>query len=112
MDLFAGTSVTDLERAVEWYTRFLGEEPSFRPNDSEAVWQLAEHRFLYVEVRPEHAGHGLVTVFLADLDGVAAEVSQRGIEPVSRETYGNGVRKFTYRDPDENEIGYGGAPLD
>jgi hypothetical protein len=25
-------------------------------------------------------------------------------------TYANGVRKATYRDPDGNEIGFGGAP--
>lgn len=36
----------------------------------------------------------------------------RGIEPEERETYENGVRKVTYRDPDGNEIGYGGAPVD
>ena len=34
----------------------------------------------------------------------------RGIEPASQETYGNGVRKVIYRDPDGNEIGFGGAP--
>lgn len=34
----------------------------------------------------------------------------RGIEPVKRETYSNGVRKATYRDLDGNEIGYGGSP--
>jgi hypothetical protein len=30
---------------------------------------------------------------------------------VERETNSNGVRKTTYRDPDGNEIGFGGAPL-
>jgi hypothetical protein len=30
---------------------------------------------------------------------------------VTRETYSNGVRKITYRDPDGNEIGFGGGPL-
>jgi hypothetical protein len=34
----------------------------------------------------------------------------RGIEPAETETYANGVPKLTYRDPDGNEIGYGGAP--
>jgi hypothetical protein len=27
-----------------------------------------------------------------------------------REAYANGVRKATFRDPDGNEIGFGGAP--
>ena len=39
------------------------------------------------------------------------EHRRRGIEPASQETYGNGVLKVIYRDPDGNEIGFGGAPL-
>ncbi|MHA6761628.1 hypothetical protein [Streptacidiphilus sp. PAMC 29251] len=38
-------------------------------------------------------------------------IADRGIGPVQRETYPNGMRKARYRDPDGNEIGYGGAPL-
>jgi len=30
----------------------------------------------------------------------------------ARQTYGNGVRKVIYRDPDGNELGFGGAPRD
>ena len=33
-------------------------------------------------------------------------------EPDERETYSNGVRKVLYRDPDGNELGFGGAPID
>jgi hypothetical protein len=29
-----------------------------------------------------------------------------------RETYSNGVCKVLYRDPDGNELGFGGAPVD
>ena len=36
----------------------------------------------------------------------------RGVDPAERETYGNGVRKVIYRDPDGNEVGFGGAPAD
>lgn len=39
-----------------------------------------------------------------------AGISARGLEPALRETYGNGVRKVTYRDPEGNEIGFGGGP--
>ena len=77
---------------------------------TEAVWELAEHRFLYIDVRPEHAGHAMTTIFVADLDALVAQIAGRGLDPVERETYANGVRKITYRDPDGNEIGFGGAP--
>jgi hypothetical protein len=48
-------------------------------------------------------------MFVDDLDERVEGISARGIEPTSRETYGNGVRKVIYRDPDGNEIGLGGA---
>jgi catechol 2,3-dioxygenase-like lactoylglutathione lyase family enzyme len=110
VDLFAGLPVSDYRRALAWYESLLGCEPAFRPNESEAVWELAEHRYLYIEALPERAGHALHTVFVDDLDVRVASISSRGIEPASRETYENGVRKVIYRDPDGNEIGFGGPP--
>jgi catechol 2,3-dioxygenase-like lactoylglutathione lyase family enzyme len=111
VDLFAGIPVADYEQARGWYQRLLGSAPSFLPNDKEAVWELAEHLFLFIEVRPGHAGHAMHTVFVDDLDERVEEILGRGIEPAERETYSNGVRKVTYRDPDGNEIGFGGPPL-
>lgn len=51
------------------------------------------------------------TIFVDDLDALVAQMAERGLDPVKRETYPNGVRKITYRDPDGNEIGFGGAQL-
>jgi predicted enzyme related to lactoylglutathione lyase len=110
VDLFAGIPVREHERAVAWYGRLFGAEPAFLPNDVEAVWELAEHRYVYTEVRPEHAGHARHTLFVDDLDERVAAIAGRGLEPALRETYGNGVRKVTYRDPDGNEVGLGGGP--
>jgi predicted enzyme related to lactoylglutathione lyase len=112
VDLFAGVPVSDYARAVAWYERLFGSGPAFLPNDVEAVWELAEHRYVFIEVRPEHAGHALHTVFVDDLDARVGAIARRGIEPAERETYPNGVRKVTYRDPDGNEIGFGGGPAD
>jgi predicted enzyme related to lactoylglutathione lyase len=109
VDLFAGIPVGDYERALAWYERLLGSGPSFLPNDTEAVWELAEHRYVFIEVRPEHAGHAMHTLFVDDFDARVHGIAERGIEPAERETYSNGVRKATYRDPDGNEIGLGGA---
>jgi catechol 2,3-dioxygenase-like lactoylglutathione lyase family enzyme len=109
LDLFAGIPVTDLARAKDWYARLLGSSPAFLPNDVEAVWEVAEHRYLYVELLPEHAGHARHTLFVDDLDARVEQMAARGLEPAQRETYDNGVRKITYRDPDGNEIGFGGA---
>jgi hypothetical protein len=111
LDLFEGILVTDYAAALEWYEQLLGSPPAFLPNDVEAVWELAEHRFVYIEHLPEHAGHARNTLFVDNLDALVAQITERGLEPVTRETYSNGVRKITYRDPDGNEIGFGGAPL-
>ncbi|MDG4826310.1 VOC family protein [Asanoa sp. WMMD1127] len=109
VDLFAGISVQDLKAALPWYERLFGGPPAFLPNDVEAVWEVAEHRFVYIEQRPGHAGHALTTLFVEDLAQRVAGLAERGLEPAEDETYENGVRKVTYRDPEGNEIGFGGA---
>ena len=111
LDLFAGIPVRDYTAAVAWYERLLGAAPSFLPNDTEAVWELADHRYVYIDVRPEHAGHAMHTLFVGDFDARISQIAERGLEPAERETYANGVRKATFRDPDGNEIGFGGAPV-
>ncbi len=50
------------------------------------------------------------TLFVGDFDARISQIAERGLEPAERETYANGVRKATFRDPDGNEIGSGGAP--
>lgn len=110
VDLFAGIPVRDFAASRAWYERLLGAEPAFLPHATEAVWELDEHRYLYVVEVPERAGHAVHTLFVDDLEDRIAAIGRRGIEPAEDETYDNGVRKVTYRDPDGNETGFGGAP--
>jgi catechol 2,3-dioxygenase-like lactoylglutathione lyase family enzyme len=112
LDLFAGIPVTDYATALQWYERLLGFPPTFFPHDTEAVWELAEHRYVYIVQQPEHAGHAMHTLFVDDFDALVAQIGKLGLDPVKQETYSTGVRKTTYRDPDGNEIGFGGAPLE
>ncbi len=111
VDLYAGISVTDYTAALAWYERLLGRPPTFVPNETEAVWDLAEHRSVFIEERPEHAGHARHTIIVDDLDALVAQIGDRGLMPAKQETYSNGVRKAAYRDPDGNEVGFGGLPL-
>ena len=112
LELFAGNRVSDFESAKSWYGRLLGAEPSFLPQATEAVWELAEHRWLFILEDAENAGRALHTIFVDDLDALDAEIASRGIEPAERVTYSNGVRKVIYRDADGNEIGFGGSPVE
>jgi glyoxalase/bleomycin resistance protein/dioxygenase superfamily protein len=109
VDLFAGVPVNDFQSALAWYQRLLGDEPAFLPHPTEAVWELAEHRYLYIVEQPQRAGHAVHTIFVDDLDRRVADISARGIEPASTEEYENGVRKVSYRDADGNEVSFGGA---
>jgi predicted enzyme related to lactoylglutathione lyase len=111
LDLYAGIPVANYAAALEWYEQLLGSPPTFVASDTEVVWELAEHRSVAIEHRPEHAGHAMHTIFVDDLDALVAQIAARGLNPIERETYSNGVRKATYRDPDGNKIGFGGAPL-
>jgi catechol 2,3-dioxygenase-like lactoylglutathione lyase family enzyme len=111
LHLYAGLRVRDFQEARAWYEGLLGE-PSFFAHPTEAVWTLAEDRSVYIEEHAESPGNGELTIFVDDLDAWVAAIASRGLEPDERETYSNGVRKATYRDPDGNEIGFGGAPLE
>jgi len=92
------------------YERLLGSEPAFLPHETEAVWELDEHRYLYIVEDAENPGGARITIMVDDLDARVAAIAARAIEPDERETYSNGVRKALYRDADGNEIGFGGLP--
>jgi catechol 2,3-dioxygenase-like lactoylglutathione lyase family enzyme len=108
LHLFAGVRVRDFQSARAWYERLLGE-PSFFPHETEAVWTLAEDRSVYIVEQADSAGSCVLTIFVDDLDGQVAAIAGRGLEPAESVTYPNGVRKALYRDPDGNELGFGGA---
>jgi catechol 2,3-dioxygenase-like lactoylglutathione lyase family enzyme len=110
LDLYAGIPVADLVAAVSWYERLLGAPPTSRPYDTEAVWELAERRYLFVWQQSEHVGHAQHLLFVDNLDALVARIAKRGLDPAKRETYSNGVSRIAYRDPDGNEIAFCGDP--
>jgi hypothetical protein len=86
MDLFAGIPVRVYNAAVAWYERLLGAGPSFQPHDTQAVWELADHPCVYIDVRPEHAGHKMHTLFVGEFDSRISQIAERGLEPSARPT--------------------------
>ena len=110
LHLFAGLRVRDFQAARAWYERLLGE-PSFFPNATEAVWTVADDRSVFIKEHADGAGKSELTIFVDDLDAHVAGIAARGLEPDERLPSSNGVRKTLYRDPDGNELGFGGAPL-
>jgi len=108
--LFAGIRVSDFAAARSWYERLLGAEPSFLPHATEAVWELGEHRYLYILGDPDSPGNALITVLVDELDELVEQIAGRGIEPDERVTLGSGARKAIYRDRDGNEVSFGEVP--
>ncbi len=83
---------------------------AFFPQAGEALWQIAEHAWIYVVADTERAGKALLTILVEDLDDQVAQLAERGLEPARQKAYADGMRKITYRDSDGNAIGFGGAP--
>jgi catechol 2,3-dioxygenase-like lactoylglutathione lyase family enzyme len=109
-ELFAGIPVSNFQTSLEWYERLLGCPPLFFPNDVEAVWAIAEHRWIYIIVEPERAGGSIQTIICTDLERLIEEIAARGLNFSKEETPAEGVRKVMYYDPDGNEIGFGRVP--
>ena len=105
--VFAGVPVRDYPSAVKWYELLLGAEASFYPTEVEAVWQLAEDRYVYIVEDQERAGGAVCMIWVDDPVAEAAKIAERGLEPVEIEKYDT-VWKYVFHDADGNEIGVGG----
>lgn len=100
---FTGIPVTDIDVAVDWYTRLVGRPPDLIPNEDEAAWQLTDSAWIYVEVDGGRAGTGLHALMVDALDAFVAEIGGRGLE-VSLEKTGDGLRFALITDPYGNQL--------
>ena len=71
-------------------------EPTFYPNDVEAVWQLAEDRYVYIIQDANRAGGAVSMIWVDDPIAEVARIAERGLEPVaSRSTMESGSTSST-----------------
>ena len=110
-DLFAGVPVSDLDAGIDWYTRFFGRPPD-RLAGTEALWEIEEHAWLFIEPSRKLAGAGRITLAVTGLDGLLEGLAARGIDHGAIETYSNGVRHVKIPDPDGNAIAFAEPPDD
>lgn len=111
-EIFAGIPVRDFQQALDWYQRLFGCPPAFFPNQVEAVWALADHRWIYIIVDPDRAGGAVQTLICDDLERVIEDIAHRGITFAEEERPAEGVRKVMYHDPDGNEVGIGSISIE
>jgi catechol 2,3-dioxygenase-like lactoylglutathione lyase family enzyme len=101
--LLAQMTVSDLDRAVDWYERFFGREPDARPMDGLVEWHLADAFGVQVWLDPERAGRSAMVLDESDLDGRASELDAAGL-PYEGPQEVTASRILQLTDPDGNRI--------
>ncbi|GAB2622445.1 VOC family protein [Pseudactinotalea suaedae] len=101
--VLAHCTVTDLERAEDWYTRLLGRGPDARPMPGLLEWRLGEGFGMQVWSEPDRAGDSCAVLEIVDLDATAARLTAAGLEHDGPQP-GGGARILQLTDPDGNRI--------
>ena len=101
---FTGVPVSRLAAGRDFFERVLGRAADVEVAANEVMWCLSERAWLYVVADPGRAGHGLVSLSVADLDAALGELASRDVVPVRTEVVGDAGRKATLLDPDGNSV--------
>lgn len=101
--VLAQSTVTDLERAVAWYSTLFGRAPDSRPMAGLVEWRFGDRFGVQVWADPDRAGRSSMVLDDTDLDALAsrlgdAGVEHSGIQPVTSS------RILQLEDPDGNTV--------
>lgn len=97
-------AVAELEPSIAWYSRLFGRGPDMRPNEPEAVWQLAGTASFYIVTDADRAGRSKLTLIVDDLQRHVAELAELGLSTPAVETVPGVFHKAVMADPEGNEI--------
>lgn len=106
--VLANCTVTDLDRAEEWYARLFDRGPDARPMSGLIEWHLGDTFGVQVWSEPDLAGQSSVVLDETDLDAAAARLSAVGIGHGDPQP-GGGARILQLTDPDGNRVVLTGA---
>lgn len=104
--LFAAIPVADFEAAIPWYERVFGRPADIVVNENEVMWHLTDGGWLYVLRDAVNAGHGVVTLAVADLSKTLAEMESRGIPSPAIETIADAGIKARVVDAEGNTLAF------
>lgn len=107
--LYCGLPVRDRAAALEWYETFFGR-PADEIVGTEALWEIRDPAWVYVDEHPDRAGGAMLTVEVDDLDEVLKRLTEHRIAHEPVETYADGVRHVTVVDPDGNRLSLAAPP--
>jgi predicted enzyme related to lactoylglutathione lyase len=106
--VLAHCTVTNLDRAEEWYTRLFDREPDDRPMPGLLEWHLGDTFGLQVWSESDRAGQSSVVLDETDLDAAAARLTAAGLDHGGLQS-GGGARILQLTDPDGNRVVITGA---
>src|SRR5438046_2877263 len=78
--LLAQMTVSDLDRAVGWYTRLFGRDLDARPMAGLVEWHLSDTFGVQVWAEPERAGRSTMVLDESDLDARIALLDRAAID--------------------------------
>lgn len=101
--VLAQATVTDLQRAVDWYSTLFDRAPDSRPMDGLVEWRFGDAFGVQVWTDPDRAGRSSIVLDDTDLDALATRLSEAGldhpgIQPVTAS------RILQLEDPDGNVV--------
>ena len=73
--VLAHCTVTNLDRAEDWYTRLFDREPDARPMPGLLEWQLGDAFGIQIWSETDRAGHSSVVLDETNLDATAARLA-------------------------------------
>ena len=106
--VLAGSTVSDLSVAEDWYTRLFGRQPDARPMEGLLEWHLADTFGIQVWAEPDRAGYSSTVLDDSDLDALVARLEEAGITHDGPQD-ATSSRILPLVDPDGNRIVFTGA---
>jgi hypothetical protein len=87
----ASVAVKDLNAAIQWYAKLLGEQPDSRPMPEVAEWKFELGGWLQVYQLPERAGSGSFSLAVSSIDEHVAQLTKLDLD-TSQRSSGNKVK--------------------
>jgi ketosteroid isomerase-like protein/predicted enzyme related to lactoylglutathione lyase len=102
-EIIGVVSVSDLERAGQWYERLFGRPADARPMGGLAEWHVDEAGGIQLLCDPDRAGGSQLTLLVDDLDAERARLEARGLT-LGAVLAGEVARYAQITDPEGNQV--------
>jgi predicted enzyme related to lactoylglutathione lyase len=101
--VLAQATVSDLERAIDWYSTLFGRQPDSRPMPGLVEWHLGKSHGVQVWAEPDRAGNSSMVLDEPDFDDLVVRLDAAGFRHDPPEDV-TASRILSLVDPDGNRI--------